>query len=267
MSDFKPSVVAVSEREWVGTMPHDVRQKAWYRAFDIQNYVVELDSSPTELFVSVNKGHHPREGLAIMVTAIYLAMNNINDLLAKNSIEEHIKAMKDQIEFHYLILPSEVSPYLKQYLHMNIKAVFDTKKKSFSSIIEDNVESLLRQAKKAKNRLSYFPASPETISGVEKSTRQRYCDLVIAQIETALKEAKDINSEIKKIKEKVSDEINNWLTVNDSQIFACGLSLKQILNRIEKLSKNANTLVDNFIKSYEINKLVESVLDICPPEK
>ncbi len=281
MSDFKPSVISNGDRDWKGIMPHRIRSKAWDVLYGIQDYIVDFEANPTELFVSVNRGYEPREGFVLLAVSIYLAMNDLEALLSCTSIEEHLANINKQIQFESALKPGEdvykpvedtlkpgeVSPYIKSYLYKTIKVMLEKKNSSYSSIIEDNIKILLKQAKKAKNRLTYYPASPETISVAEKSSRLAYCDYAIGLIENALTIAEEINDGINAEKEKISDEIKDFLAKNNSKILSCGQGLEQILNHIEKLTKKANTQVDNYIKSNNIQKLVESVQDICPPEK
>lgn len=263
MKDFKPKVQVTSG--WLGTMPHPIRDRAWDRICDIQDEIVVMSSTPTQLFINVNEGYTAIQGLAVLVTGIYLAMNDLETLLQTPTAKMHLAKMHQQIDFVEMLDPSDIAPFLEKYIED--KTIFSIEKEMrFKFISQEYINKKRDLVISAKTRLEFIPLLSFTISPWEKAKRLNVCYDVLNKFDRAIRKMKLINFEIENSKKRVKNSLQIFQEISKIHGYiTCGTEFLIVLKFVQEQSQKALETFDDFIDDYNFDDWVREVQAITPP--
>lgn len=263
--DIHPKVEALPSGKLLATMAYPVRNRVWTIIHDIQNHVVDINSrdvDDTQIQLSVNAGYQKSIGLAVMVSAIYLAMTDFQELIRVPTISQHVRRINATITYPGMSLSAdEIKPFLATYIVKEADKHLD-KFKSSNRIRLSYFDTHYNTVLEAKARLS--AVSMFSIAPWEKTRRDQLCAQTLLTLHNWRLDAEELNDELKELHDAQSRIAANGMVIIVDNPFGCNEVLTQTAESIHAKALLVDARVDDFVANHDAQLLVNDVLAVCP---
>lgn len=265
-----PVIEPVNLNTWKATTSHTVSRRIWDNLFKIQDHLIEIQRREydTVLTISTNPGVDGREGLLILLTAVYVSIeNDILSLTKITTTKEHLSQMSKLIQFPTLVTEEEIAIYLSNYIS---KAVDEKLKEALTmseirlGYVTDHQKIILD----AKMRLEFArvtPLSLFTMPPWERKNRLEKCNTALAYMNAALEQAKRTNVSIGELRQSTNKQISDFKSKYHAKWVSCGKAFQDLLEIVKIKSQLAADLIEEFDPDKTVPQLAQNILAITPP--